>query len=321
MTKPGYYAVVNGRQPGIYNTWDECNQQVLKYPGAIYKKFSTASQANQFIQQHSDIHLETNQLTPIHSTNNNKRRHTAESSNSVVPQSNYSKPCMDARSGIKIEPGIHPYQSQYYVSSLHVRHEIQPIPISGQPLSKCTIQQLIDIIGNRKPLHQHHNVTNNALLYTDGAARNNPNGPAGAGIVLQSQDKQPIVSCAEYLGIRSNNESEYLALVLGLELATLYNVQSIKVYCDSELIVKQIKNIYRVTNPQMKLLHNKVIQLSAQFHTFTIQHVLRHLNGAADQMSNVAIDERRTDCSNYYTTSHTTHDNSSNNNTIKRVKR
>ncbi|RIB26388.1 hypothetical protein C2G38_2064978 [Gigaspora rosea] len=38
-TKPGYYAVKIGRQPGIYLTWDECLAQVKGFSGSKYKKF------------------------------------------------------------------------------------------------------------------------------------------------------------------------------------------------------------------------------------------------------------------------------------------
>lgn len=43
-----FYAVNRGRQPGIYNTWDECEQQVLGYPNPRYRKFSTLSEARHF---------------------------------------------------------------------------------------------------------------------------------------------------------------------------------------------------------------------------------------------------------------------------------
>ena len=34
-----YYAVKKGREPGIYESWDECKKMVMGYSGAIYKKF------------------------------------------------------------------------------------------------------------------------------------------------------------------------------------------------------------------------------------------------------------------------------------------
>ena len=46
-----YYAVKEGKQPGIYLTWDECKKQVQGYSGAVYKSFTTKEEAEQFIAQ------------------------------------------------------------------------------------------------------------------------------------------------------------------------------------------------------------------------------------------------------------------------------
>ena len=45
-----YYAVKQGRKPGIYSSWDECKKQVEKYKGAIYKSFTSLKEANDFIK-------------------------------------------------------------------------------------------------------------------------------------------------------------------------------------------------------------------------------------------------------------------------------
>ena len=52
-----FYAVRIGRVPGVYKSWAECSEQVFKFPGAKYKKFSTLSLAQEFISQahHSGI--------------------------------------------------------------------------------------------------------------------------------------------------------------------------------------------------------------------------------------------------------------------------
>lgn len=43
-----YYAVKEGRKPGVYTTWEECSEQVTKYPGALYKKFNTEEDALEY---------------------------------------------------------------------------------------------------------------------------------------------------------------------------------------------------------------------------------------------------------------------------------
>ena len=44
-----YYAVKKGRTPGIYSTWEECKEQVNRYPGAQYKKFNFLTEAEEFM--------------------------------------------------------------------------------------------------------------------------------------------------------------------------------------------------------------------------------------------------------------------------------
>ena len=46
-----YYAVKEGRRPGIYYTWDECKEQVIGHKGAIYKKFNSRDDALEFIDE------------------------------------------------------------------------------------------------------------------------------------------------------------------------------------------------------------------------------------------------------------------------------
>ena len=44
-----YYAVVKGRQIGIYTTWTECKEMINGYSQAIFKKFDTKNEAEIFI--------------------------------------------------------------------------------------------------------------------------------------------------------------------------------------------------------------------------------------------------------------------------------
>jgi ribonuclease HI len=49
MPKKKFYAVQNGRQPGVFETWDAAKAQVFKFSGAIYKSFTTRSAAEAFL--------------------------------------------------------------------------------------------------------------------------------------------------------------------------------------------------------------------------------------------------------------------------------
>jgi len=59
-----YYAVRKGRSPGIYETWSECSQQVIRFPGAEYKSFDTKDEAEAFINE-EQLDLNTIDLNGI----------------------------------------------------------------------------------------------------------------------------------------------------------------------------------------------------------------------------------------------------------------
>jgi len=125
-------------------------------------------------------------------------------------------------------------------------------------------------------------------LFTDGASKGNP-GPAGAGWVLTSdQDSDSFKEC-KFLGQATNNEAEYQALILGLQQALSYGVQEIKIYMDSELLVRQLNGDYRVKNQRLKVFFYQVRDLLMKFLKYDIIHIPREENREADQMANEAI--------------------------------
>jgi viroplasmin and RNaseH domain-containing protein len=48
MNKKNIYVVVNGKQPGIYHTWEECSTQVTGFPNAKCQSFSNLNDAMDF---------------------------------------------------------------------------------------------------------------------------------------------------------------------------------------------------------------------------------------------------------------------------------
>jgi len=129
------------------------------------------------------------------------------------------------------------------------------------------------------------------ILFTDGASRGNP-GKAGAGIQLQDQQGQEILTDSKYLGHATNNEAEYQALILGLTRAQELSASQVEIYLDSELIVRQIQGRYKVKNAGLKPLYGKVTALLSTFDSYTIGHVPRAQNKRADELANIGIDGR-----------------------------
>lgn len=49
-----FYAVQQGKVPGVYRTWEECKEQVHGYSGAVYKSFPTAEEAMSYVMGDSN---------------------------------------------------------------------------------------------------------------------------------------------------------------------------------------------------------------------------------------------------------------------------
>jgi len=130
-----------------------------------------------------------------------------------------------------------------------------------------------------------------AVLFTDGASRGNP-GEAGGGASLVGPDGGELIAGRWYLGRRTNNAAEYLALIHGLEEAAALGVKELEVRMDSELVVRQLTGVYRVRDAQLKKYFARVKELLAGFDSVRIKHVSRSENSRADQLANEALDGR-----------------------------
>lgn len=126
------------------------------------------------------------------------------------------------------------------------------------------------------------------ILNFDGASRGNP-GPAGIGAVIFHNGKEIWASC-QYIGTKTNNQSEYSALILGLKEALTRDIKCLQVYGDSQLIINQINGEYKVRNPGLQDLYQEVQQIKAHFESIVFTHVYREFNKRADQLSNMALD-------------------------------
>jgi ribonuclease HI len=128
-------------------------------------------------------------------------------------------------------------------------------------------------------------------LFTDGASRGNP-GQAGAGIAIFDEEGNELIGTGQYLGQCTNNEAEYRALLFGLTKCREFGRGRLKVHLDSELIVKQIRGEYRVKHQNLKPLFKEAMQKLSDFASFRVTHVRREKNSRADELANLAIDNK-----------------------------
>jgi len=128
------------------------------------------------------------------------------------------------------------------------------------------------------------------IAHSDGGARGNP-GPAGYGVVIKDESGRKVAALSEYLGHQTNNFAEYQGLIAALEYALKHGPKALKLISDSELLVRQIKGIYKVKNPTLQDLHARAKQLIAHLEWFSIGHALREHNQEADRLANEAMDK------------------------------
>ena len=128
-------------------------------------------------------------------------------------------------------------------------------------------------------------------LYTDGASRGNP-GAAGIGAVLYRSDIGQLVevgTVSRFIGHTTNNVAEYMAMIEGLKLAARHDPDQLVVRADSELLIKQLKGVYRVKSSHLKPLYEEVRRLLPK--DARLEHVRRGQNTRADELANHALDQ------------------------------
>lgn len=142
-----------------------------------------------------------------------------------------------------------------------------------------------------KPLLDPHESppAHHLIAHSDGGARGNP-GPSGYGVVIKDQSGRKVAALSEYLGHQTNNFAEYQGLIAALEYALEHGPKALKVISDSELLVRQIKGVYKVKNATLQDLHARAKELIGQLDWFSIAHALREHNQEADRLANEAMD-------------------------------
>jgi len=102
------------------------------------------------------------------------------------------------------------------------------------------------------------------MVFSDGGARGNP-GPAAAAFIVLSENGQVLAANSRYLGLRTNNQAEYEALIAALQFAATVNAEEVICHLDSELVTKQLTGEYTVKNSELRQLWRKIQELNRCF--------------------------------------------------------
>ena len=128
-------------------------------------------------------------------------------------------------------------------------------------------------------------------MYADGASRSNP-GPAGIGVVIYKNGEE-LFTISEYIGTKTNNEAEYLALLKGLDYLIEQDEQFANCFLDSKLVVEQAKGNFRVKAENLIPLNQQLKSSINKFNEINFFHVPREKNKRADELANKGIDNTK----------------------------
>jgi ribonuclease HI len=128
-----------------------------------------------------------------------------------------------------------------------------------------------------------------ASLHTDGGARPTNPGPAGIAAVVMLAGKYHTL--ARPLGWKTNNQAEFLAMVVGIKYAAHLGAQQLDIYSDSKLVVNTVNEEWTTTNHELRILKTEIqVLLRKHFeNNWTLTWISRDRNMIADAACTKAI--------------------------------
>ena len=124
-------------------------------------------------------------------------------------------------------------------------------------------------------------------IHVDGATAGTEQ--VGIAAVARSPEGYFIGWLSRQLPRMTNNEAEYHATLLGLELAHRLGAGTIEVVSDSEVVVRQMQGLSRVNSGRLKPLHQRACARAGHFTHVAFRHVARTENVLADALATEAL--------------------------------
>lgn len=122
-------------------------------------------------------------------------------------------------------------------------------------------------------------------VYIDGASAGNP-GPSGAGIFIKGHGSAEKYSLP--LGLMSNHEAEYYALIKALEICIENDYRTVSFRTDSELVSRAVEKEF-AKNKKFAPLLEQALKLSSELDLFFIKWIPSNDNRTADELARLAI--------------------------------
>ncbi|RVW39248.1 hypothetical protein CK203_085120 [Vitis vinifera] len=119
-------------------------------------------------------------------------------------------------------------------------------------------------------------------LRVNGASRSSG---SGVGLLLQSPTGEHLEQAIRLGFPASNNEAEYEAILSGLDLALALSVSKLRVYSDSQLVVRHVQKEYEAKDARMVRYLTKVRNTLQRFTEWTVEKIKRTENGRVDTLA------------------------------------
>lgn len=135
-------------------------------------------------------------------------------------------------------------------------------------------------------------IPSEVIANCDGASRGNPGLSSSGFVLINPHTQQVIVEGGEYLGITTNNQAEYRAVLLALQAAYELEIREVFFKLDSLLVVNQMNGLWKIKNKDLWPIHKLISDYRKLFKKIEFIHVRREFNKLADAMANKILDER-----------------------------
>ncbi|MGD8564985.1 MAG: ribonuclease HI family protein [Candidatus Bathyarchaeota archaeon] len=111
-------------------------------------------------------------------------------------------------------------------------------------------------------------------IYSDGASRGNP-GPSAIAFIILDEYGEILTKKAKYVGVKTNNQAEYLALSSALDSASKISTEKVTCCLDSKLVVNQLNGEYKVKDHKLMILWKKLDKFKERFQKTVFIYVPR----------------------------------------------
>ncbi|KAF8011474.1 hypothetical protein BT93_J1935 [Corymbia citriodora subsp. variegata] len=280
--KNAFYVVRKGDVIGVYKSLSDCQAQlgssIYDPPVSVFKGYCLPKGAEEFLMSHG---LKNASYTV----------NAADLKNNIFGHLVHcpdQQPASFRGSTVKKE---YPLQNPQRLVKSGLNAVGSPT-ISPSPLrsaSLCFVQTAGSSTISPSSVRKNFNLENlSCIIEFDGASKGNP-GQAGAGAVLRTEDGSVFCRLREGVGIATNNVAEYRAIILGLRYALQKGFNHVQVRGDSKLVCMQIQGLWKTKKQNMADLCKVAKELTDQFSSFEIHHIVREFNSEADAQANLAI--------------------------------